>query len=159
MILGRYGYKDWYEPSSLSFDGWLGRSWWHLRLFATPSLSLVRPKVAQSIGPVLTNGRHAGVLAAVPSQPLMVMQRCVKLGFCGFWKHFWCPLWWKLLLPFVPRPTTSRPLPAICASTPHSDTRWCHRICLLMILGHCLIFRTKRNIARMNYRILQYSSL
>lgn len=148
MILGRCGYKDWYESSSLSFDGWLRRSWWHRRL--------LRPKVAQSIVPVLTNGHHAGVFAAVPSQPLMVIQWCVKLGFCGFWKHFFCPLWWKLLLSFVPCPTTSRPPSCHLCEQDDSDTRWCHRICLSMILRHCLIFCTKQNIARMNYRILQY---
>lgn len=53
-------------------DDW--KPWWCLRLFATPCLSLVRPKAAQSMVLVLTNGHHVGVLTAVSSQPFMVMQ-------------------------------------------------------------------------------------
>lgn len=64
MILGRCGYKDWCEPSSLSLmDDW--KSWQCLRLFATPRLSLVRRKAAQSMVLVLTNGHHVGVLTVV----------------------------------------------------------------------------------------------
>lgn len=64
MILGRCGYKDWCEPSSLSLmDDW--KSWQCRRLFATPRLSLVRRKAAQSLVLVLTNGHHVGVLTVV----------------------------------------------------------------------------------------------
>lgn len=48
--------------------------------------------------PVLVNWPQVGVLAVVSSQPFIVMQWCVMLGFYGLWKHFFCSLWWKSLL-------------------------------------------------------------
>ena len=154
-------YKQWYD----TWQMWLQRSvwaqqpltWWMTEevlglseAIASLPLSLVRPKAAHSRVPGLINGYQAGILAAVPSQPFMVLQHCGRLGFCGFWKRFFCPLWWKLLL-FCS--LSSNQQATFLTSAWGRDTRWRHRICLLVTSAHCWIFSTKQNIVQRNYRI------
>lgn len=154
-IFGRCGCKGWCGPTRLSLDGRLWRSWRHLRLLATPSLSLVGPEAAPSMAPVLNNRTPCHTLAAVPSRPFIVL--------------LWCVSWVSVdsgsvssalfdgnSCSFVLCPISSRAPPCHLCEPPHSDVRWWHRSSLLVVLAHCLILHTKQNTAQMNYGILQY---
>lgn len=116
-------YKQWCDNCQM----WLRRSlwaqqpltWWMQRgswgVWGHHS-----PPLSHSMAPGLLSGPPAGILAAVPSQPFMDRQRCVRLGFCGFWKRFFCPLWWKLLL-FCSLSNNQQAtfLPSVCTAPPH----------------------------------------
>lgn len=120
-ILGSCGCKGWCGLSRLSLDGQLWRSWWRLRLFATPPL-LVGPKAAPSMAPVLNNRAPCWHFGCCSFSPFIVMQ------WCGSWVSVDSGRVSSALFDgngcsFVLCPMSSRPPPCHLCEPTHSDVR------------------------------------
>lgn len=147
MLLGRCGCKDQYEPRGLSLNDY-GGMWGCFQLYLW-----LKGCLKHSSSPYKwTPGCHFGCysFAAIYSYAVMC-----EAGLLWILEAFLLPLiGTAACLSSIQQPAGH--FPAICVSPTHSDMKWCHRICLLVISACCLTFNTKQNIAQVNCGILHY---